>query len=179
MKTKVRIKMLTTVLVALFTSVLVFGQDAPQLTDPEIAHVAVVANQIDIDYAKLAMKQSKSADVREFASTMIADHNAVIEQAVALVTKLGVEPKDNKVSQSLLKQADEITKMLKAIKGKAFDKAYIDNEVAYHKAVIGAVKTLLIPQSQNAELKALLETVVPILETHLHHAEMAQSKITK
>lgn len=59
--------------------------------------------------------------------------------------------------------------------GKAFNKAYIDNEIAYHKAVIAAVEGLLIPQAQNSELKALLEKVVPTLKAHLGHAEMVQS----
>ncbi len=179
MKTNFVIKTIAIQVIALFTTVCGFAQEAPQLTDAEIASVAVVANQIDIDYAKIAIERSKNADVREFANTMIADHNAIIEMAVALVTKLGVTPKDNAVSQSLLKQSVETTKTLKAANGKAFDKAYVDNEVAYHKAVIGAVKTVLIPQSQNAELKALLETALPILETHLGHAEMAQSKMSK
>ena len=179
MKTNFVIKALALQFIALFTCALGFAQEAPQLSDAEIASVAVVANQIDIDYAKIAIDRSKNADVREFANTMIADHNAIIEMAVALVTKLGVTPKDNAVSQSLLEQSAETTKTLKAAKGKAFDKAYVDNEVAYHKAVIGAVKTVLIPQSQNAELKALLETALPILETHLGHAEMAQMKISK
>lgn len=179
MKKNFIIKTLAIQVIALFTYVGGFAQDAPQLNDAEIAKVAVVANQIDIDYAKLAIDRSENPDVREFANTMIADHNAIIEQAVALVTKLGVVPMENDVSKSLLKQEADTTKNLKATKGKAFDKAYIDNEVAYHKAVIGAVKDVLIPQSQNAELKALLETALPILETHLAHAKMAQSKILK
>ncbi|WP_026452296.1 DUF4142 domain-containing protein [Aequorivita capsosiphonis] len=179
MKTNFIIKSFAIQMIALFTCVCGFAQEAPQLTDAEIASVAVVANKIDVNYAKLAMDRSKNPEVREFANTMIADHNAIIDQAVALVTKLGVVPKDNAMSQSLQKQADETTIKLKAAKGKAFDKAYIDNEVAYHKAVIGAVKTVLIPQSQNAELKALLKTALPILETHLGHAEMAQNKILK
>ena len=62
---------------------------------------------------------------------------------------------------------------------KAFDKAYIDNEVAYHKAVIDAVEGLLIPQSQNAELKKLLQDVVPALKAHLAHAEMVQKMFAK
>ncbi|AFL82409.1 putative outer membrane protein [Aequorivita sublithincola DSM 14238] len=179
MKTKFFIRSLATAILTVFISVCGFAQDTPQLNDAEIASVAVVANQIDIDYANLAVATSKNPAVREFANTMINDHKAIIDQAVALVTKLGVTPQDNAVSKSLMQQAKETTKTLKAAKGKAFDEAYINNEVAYHKAVIGAVKTLLIPQSQNAELKALLETALPILETHLHHAEMAQSKILK
>ncbi len=179
MRTNFVIKTFAIQAIAIITCVNGFAQEAPQLNDAEIASVAVVANQIDVDYAQLAIERSKNPDVREFANTMMTDHKAIINQAVALVTKLGVVPQDNSVSQSLMQQSVETTKNLKTTKGKAFDKAYIDNEVAYHQAVIDAVKGVLIPQSQNAELKALLETALPILETHLAHAKMAQSNISK
>lgn len=154
-----------------------FAQDAPKLSDAEIASIAVTANQIDIDYANIALKRSKDTKVLEFAKAMIADHQAVIDMAVALVTKLKVTPKDNAVSKQYSTNAKETMKMLNSKSGKAFNKAYVDNEVTYHKAVIAAVKTVLIPQSQNAELKALLQKALPILETHLHHAEMVQSQM--
>jgi putative membrane protein len=150
------------------------AQTSPELTDPEIASVAVTANQIDIDYAKIAQKKSKNADVLKFAKTMSDDHAAVINQAVALVNKLHVTPKDNDVSKKLLSDAEKTKKILKTKSGKTFDRAYIDNEVAYHKAVISAVEGLLIPQSKNAELRKLLEDVVPALKVHLAHAEMVQ-----
>jgi putative membrane protein len=73
--------------------------------------------------------------------------------------------------------ASKTRKMLNAKSAKDFDKAYINNEVAYHKAVISAVETVLIPQAQNAELKALLQQVVPTLKTHLAHAEMVQANL--
>ncbi|EMQ95489.1 hypothetical protein D778_02583 [Xanthomarina gelatinilytica] len=154
-----------------------FGQEAPKLIDTEIASVAVVANQIDIDYAQVALKRSKNKDILDFANRMIEDHNAVIQQAVALVEKLGVNPKDNAVSQSLLKQSEETLETLKEVDEHDFDKTYIDNEVAYHKAVIDAVNGLLIPEANNTELKGLLEAVVPALEAHLEHAKMTQAKI--
>lgn len=160
-------------------SSLMIAQDTPQLTDPEIASVAVVANQIDIDYGKVAIKRSKNKEVTDFANRMIEDHSAVIKQAVALVTKLGVTPKDNAVSQSLMTQSKETLKKLNSVSKMDFDKTYIDNEVDYHEAVIGAVKNVLIPQAQNSELKDLLEAVLPALEAHLGHAKMAQSKISK
>ena len=146
----------------------------PKLIDAEVASVAVTANQIDINYAAIAKEKSKNADVIKFAQTMSNDHKAVIAQAVALVTKLKVTPKDNAVSQSLNAGADKEKAVLRTKSGKDFDKAYIDNEVAYHKAVIGAVETVLIPNAQNAELKALLEKVVPALKAHLEHAEMVK-----
>lgn len=150
---------------------------AQKLTDPEIAHVAVTANKIDIGYAEVAQKKSKNQDVLKFAQTMASDHKAVIDQAVALVTKLKVTPKDNSVSQKLMADADKTKKMLESKSGAAFDKAYIDNEVAYHKAVIAAVENLLIAQAQNAELKGLLQKVDPTLKAHLAHAEMVQSNL--
>jgi putative membrane protein len=158
---------------ALFTNV--SAQESPKLSDPEIASVAVVANQIDIGYAEIAKKKSKDADVLKFAETMANDHKAIIGQAVALVTKLGVTPKDNAVSKKLLADAATTKKMLNSKSGRAFNKAYIDNEVAYHKAVISTVEGLLIPQARNQELKDLLQKVVPTLKTHLAHAEMVQS----
>jgi putative membrane protein len=153
---------------------LAFAQKAPKLTDPEIASVAVTANQIDINYAQLAKEKSKNASILEFANTMANDHKAVIDKAVALVTKLKVTPKDNAVSQKLNADAEKTKKELRTKTSIAFDKAYIDNEVAYHKAVIAAVDGLLIPQAQNKELKALLESVSPVLKAHLAHAEMVQ-----
>ena len=155
----------------------VFAQVTSKLTDAEIASVAVVANQNDINFAKIALKKSKDTKVLEFAKTMIADHQSVIDMAVALVTKLKVTPKDNAVSKQYVTNAMETMKMLNSKTAKTFNKAYVDNEVEYHKAVIGAVKTVLIAQAQNAELKALLQKAVPIFETHLHHAEMVQSKM--
>lgn len=154
-----------------------FAQDSPKLSDAEIASVAVVANQNDIDFANLALKMSHDPKVLEFAKTMISDHQAVIDQAVALVTKLNVTPKDNAVSQQLVSDAKGTMKMLSSKSAKDFDKAYVDNEVAYHKAVINAVKTVLIPEAQNAELKALLVKVSPILDAHLKHAEMIQMEM--
>ncbi|MEP7279889.1 MAG: DUF4142 domain-containing protein [Bacteroidota bacterium] len=161
------------VLAALFVTEPVLAQ-SPKLSDPEIASVAVTANQLDINYASIASKKSKDAEVLKFAATMARDHQAIIDQAVALVKKLGVTPKDNAVSKKLSADAEATKKSLRAKSGHAFDKAYINNEVAYHKAVISAVESLLIPQSQNAELKQLLQNVVPALKAHLEHAEMIQ-----
>ena len=153
------------------------AQENPELSDAEVAHAAVTANQIDIDYAALAKEKSENAEILKFAETMSTDHKAVIDQAVALVQKLGVTPADNAVSKKLLADAEQTKKALRATSGDAFDKAYIDNEVAYHKAVISAVEGLLIPEAENAELKALLQNVVPALQAHLEHAEMLQSQL--
>ena len=174
-----KIKFLTTISIAFaITGILhssrALAQNGTKLTDPEIASAAVVANQNDIDFAKIAEQKSKNEEVLKFAQTMAKDHKAVIDQAVALVTKLKVTPKENAVSKKLKSDATKTQQMLRSKTKQSFDKAYIDNEVAYHKAVIGAVETVLIPQATNTELKGLLQNVVPALKAHLEHAEMVQ-----
>jgi putative membrane protein len=164
------------VAMVLVGSIHLHAQTTIKLTDPEIASVAVTANQIDVEYADIAQKKSKNADIKKFAQTMKDDHTAVIGLAVNLVKKLNVTPKDNALTKSLLDGAKETKVVLNKKAGKAFDKAYVDNEVAYHKAVIDAVAKVLIPQAKNAELKALLEKVLPTLKMHLKHAEMIQMK---
>lgn len=150
---------------------------SPDLSDAEVAHVAVTANSIDVDLAKLAQSRTKNHDVKQFATTMISDHSAVNAQASALATRLGVTPQDNAVSQSLLKGAAEARAAIEPLKGQAFDKAYIDREVGYHQAVLDALDNLLIPTTENAELKKLLTDVRPVIATHLEHAKKLQGTL--
>ncbi|MBY4611356.1 DUF4142 domain-containing protein [Rhizobium sp. 9T] len=140
-------------------------------TDPQIAHIAYTAGQIDVTAAEQALKKSKNADVIEFAKTMERDHKAVNEQALALVKKLKVTPEDNNISQSLSTQASKELTTLGALDGAAFDKAYVENEVAYHQSVNEALSTVLIPSAQNEELKSLLETGLTLFKQHQMHAE--------
>lgn len=144
---------------------------ADKPTDPQIAHIAYTAGVLDIEAAKQAIKKSKNKEVLDFAKDMERDHEAVNKQALDLVKKLKVKPEDNATSQALTKAATEERAKLAKLKGAAFDKAYVDNEVAYHKQVNGALETLLIPSASNAELKGLLETGLKIFQGHEQHAE--------
>jgi putative membrane protein len=152
-----------------------FAQDKP--TDPQIAHIAYTAGVLDIEAAKQAIAKSKNADVVAFAESMVRDHEAVNVQALDLVKKLNVTPEDNATSQALTKAAADKLAELDKLDGAAFDKAYVDNEVAYHQAVNGALETTLIPSAENAELKALLETGLKLFQGHQHHAEEVAAKL--
>src|SRR3569623_744760 len=120
-----------------------FAQGA-KLSDPQIAHIANTAGVIDV---------------------------AADKQALDLGKKLKVTPEDNDTSRALTKQAADKQKELAKLSGAAYDKAYVANEVAFHKTVDGALEKQLIPSSSNAELKSLLETGLKIFEGHLQHAE--------
>jgi putative membrane protein len=161
---------------ALATGVTAFAQGAKP-TDPQIAHIAYTAGSIDIAQANQALKMSKNKDVIAFANQMVKDHTAVNNQALALCKKLNVTPEDNDTSKSLKKASDDKMAELAKLSGADFDKAYVANEVAYHKTVNGALQTTLIPSASNTELKMLLQTGLKLFQGHQQHAEMLATKI--
>ncbi len=168
-------RLLTATAMAAVLATATFAADKP--TDPQIAHIAYTAGEIDIAAAKQALKMSKNAEVRQFAETMERDHTAVNKQALALLKKLKVKPEDNDTSKSLSSAAKAELAKLSKLHGAAFDKAYVDNEVAYHKQVNSALETLLIPSAQNGELKSLLETGLKLFKEHQTHAEHLASMV--
>jgi putative membrane protein len=145
--------------------------------DAQIAAIVVAANAVDIDAGKLAETKTQNKYVRAFAQRMAADHAGVNQQAVALVQKLHVTPEENDTSKSLTKDGAATRTRLAALSGKAFDKAYVDNEVTYHETVLGALDKTLIPNASNAELKALLVKVRPAFVAHLEHAKHIQAEL--
>ena len=160
-------------LALLFSTAAVTAQN---INDAQIASIVVTANQVDIDAGKLA-RTSANADVKKFAQLMIDDHTGVNKSASELVTRLKFTPEDNPTSQSLKSGGEKNIAHLKTLKGAAFDKAYIQHEVAYHQQVIDAIDKTLIPGVQNADLKALLVKVRPAFVAHLEHAKQLQSTV--
>ena len=152
---------------------------AQSINDAQIAHIVVTANQVDIDAGKVGRTLASNAEVKKFAEQMIADHEGVNKQAVALATKLKVTPQDNDTSKSLKAGGDKNVATLKTLKGAAFDKAYVDQEVGYHQAVLDAIDKTLIPEASNAELKALIVKVRPAIAAHLEHAKHIQATLAK
>lgn len=145
----------------------------PAVNDAQIAQIVVTANQIDIDNGNIALANSKTAGVDEFANLMVKDHTAVNAKAKALVGKLGVKPEPSDTSKSLEDAAAKEQAKLRGLKGAAFDHEYLQNEVAYHQQVLGAISDVLIPNAQNAELKQMLIDVKPAFQAHLEHAQKA------
>ena len=150
---------------------------AQQPNDAQIAAIVVTANQVDIDAGKLAESKASNAEVKAFGRQMVTDHSGVNKQATELVTKLGVKPEDNATAQSLKSGGAAHVQALSSLSGAAFDKAYVDHEVAYHQQVLDAVDKTLIPSARNAELKALLEKVRPAFVAHLEHAKQVQQSL--
>jgi putative membrane protein len=159
-----------------FVTSAVFAQ-AGAPNDAQIAGIVVAANTVDVDAGKLAKSKAKSKEIKAFAQHMITDHTGSNKQASALVKKLKVTPEESDTSKSLKDGGSANLKKLKGLKGAEFDKAYVDNEVSYHQAVLDAIDKTLIPNAKNAELKSLLEKTRPVISDHLEHARKIQTSM--
>lgn len=146
--------------------------DSPaELNDLQIAHVAYTADNIDIRYAHLALALTSDPEIRSFARTMIRDHSAVNEQALALLEKLNAQPEDNFLSQQLNANAETLIDKMSQLRGAEFDRFYAANELAYHKAVNELVEFTFLPNIDHPEVKSLFEAGLKIFKVHQGHAE--------
>jgi putative membrane protein len=151
---------------------------APGLDDPTIVAIFDAANTWDMQTSEVALKKSRSKEVRRFAAMMIHDHKAVRQLGRDLARKLGVTPTPPGKDFALYQDHVATMRTLRGAKGRAFDKAYIDHEIAYHQAVIDAVTKQLLPATKNAELRALEEKVAPNFVAHLAAAKDVQQKLS-
>jgi putative membrane protein len=147
-------------------------------SDPQIAQIVVAANQVDIESDRLALQKTENDAVRELAQQMVTDHSAFTKKAVELVTKLEVTPEATDASRGLTLRGAAILSNLEVLEGDAFDRAYVNNEVEYHKAVISLLVTQLIPSAKHPELTALLLEAKPLLDKHLQHAQQVQASFS-
>ena len=166
-------------LALLLAAVIVQAQTSPSSvpTDPQIAMIAVTADNVDIEAAKLAATKTSNPKVKDFANLMVRDHTSVNKKATNLAKKLKITPEESDTSRSLKSDGNTTLEKLRGLSGTEFDKAYIDNEVTYHEAVIKTVDDTLIPNAKNSELKALLQSGKPIFVSHLNHAKELQASL--
>jgi putative membrane protein len=140
------------------------------LDDPTIVAIFDAANSWDIETATLAEKKGTTKEIRDFAAMLVHDHTMVRQQGRDLAKKLGVQPTPPK-DFAMAKDHAEALKTLRDAKGKEFDRAFLQNEVNFHKAVIDAVTGTLLPAIQNQELKGLVTRVAPAFQAHMIAAQ--------
>jgi putative membrane protein len=144
---------------------------AGPLTDSQILGIYIQVNGFDIETALLGRAHGQSGMIRKAADRVAADHIAVRQTAYQLAEQCGIVielPTDR--DRAAVDHAKAMVKLV-ALNGTAFDRAYAEHEVAFHRAAIAAVRTALAPQSSCPVLKRHLNDVVPAFEHHLSMAE--------
>lgn len=148
------------------------------LTDPNIFYVLDAANMGDSAKGALASKKGTSAEVRDFAKMMVRDHHMLRQQGQDLAKRLAMQPTPPAGDSLPAKLDSAISKLTAAAKGRDFDKAYIDHEVAAHREVLTVV-TSAMSMTRNSEIKNLIQKAAPVIQAHLDKAEAIQKNLQK
>ncbi len=148
----------------------------PRLDDAAIVGIFDIANTADIETGRLAMERGQSKDVRDFGRMLVDAHTAVRQNGRELAKKLSVTPTTAAAADMQKGHAAAMAK-LSALRGAEFDRAFLDHEIAFHAAVIDAVKTTLLPAIRNAEVKDLVTKVAPAFEAHRLGAENLRKQL--
>lgn len=157
----------------------VFAADV-KLTDEEIVKIVETANNAEIRSGEIAKSKSKDDGVKGFAKDMIKVHQDNNKEGKQMAKANKIKPKESDTSRLLKKQSDEKIVELKKMKhGKEFEKAYVDSQVDMHRQVLASIDNELLPNAQNADLKAMLEKTRPVVEEHLKHAEQMQQTLSQ
>lgn len=149
---------------------------AAKLDDPTIVAIFEAANTWDIETGALAAKKGTTKEIRDFGKMLMRDHKQVRQLGRDLAKKLHVTPTPPGKDFALYQNHVAALKTLNAATGKAFDRAFLEHEVAYHKAVIDAINSQLLPATQNAELKDLETKVAPAFQAHMQAAQALLDK---
>jgi putative membrane protein len=148
----------------------------PTLTDVNIVALLDEANAGDSAMGKLAAAKGTSAAVKDFGRQMERDHHTLRVEGQTLAKKENLAPQapaNDTMATAASKMHDNLDAMPK---GKDWDRAYIDNEVAVHQSVLNLLQTAG-NAAQDTSLKALIIKVQPLVQGHLTKAQDIQSKL--
>jgi putative membrane protein len=158
------------------TSAMASSTTSGTWTDENIFALLDEANIADSAAGAIAATKGTSATVRDFGRQMMRDHHALRAQGEALAKKLKVTPTPPAGDNSIADSQRSLDNLNSTAKGKDFDKAYIDHEVEYHKAVLETA-TKAMGQAQSTELKNLIQKAAPAIQRHLDKAESIQKNL--
>lgn len=155
----------------------VLAKTEKPLSDAEVLGVVLAANDGEVQMAEQAMKKAKSKDVKDFASMMKTHHGQGVTKTKSVATKTKLTTADSDLSTFLKNDTDKTIKDLKDKEGKDFDRAYIDAQLAAHKAVLAAIDNRLVPSAQSADVKSLVTETKKTVTDHIAKAEEIQKKL--
>jgi putative membrane protein len=154
-----------------------FANAATPMSDAEVLGLLGTANDGEINMAQVAVSKAQNTDVKAFAARMVADHTANNVKLKAVEVKSSIARVESDQSKELKKNMDQMVDTLKKTPDASFDKTYIDGQVAGHQQLLMALDQTLIPNAQNADVKAYLQDTRTAVEEHLKAAQDLQSKI--
>lgn len=148
-----------------------------KLTDAQVLGLIGTANDAEIAAGQVATTKGQNTAVKTYAAKMVAEHTAANVKLKALEVKSKINREESDTSKELKKNSDAMVDNLKNAKDADFDKAYIDGQVKMHQDLLNALDQNIIPNAQNADVKAFLQDVRAAVEAHLKEAQKIQTDL--
>ena len=145
--------------------------------DDHLVAIMLSTDNVDLSFARMGYSRASAREVKAFAQRMINDHSQAVALVNEIVSRHDISPKDNLMSRNLRDEATTQRELLRPLTGRAFDSAYVANEVAYHRHLLTIIDDVLLPRLEEGELRQQLVTMRPVLSAHLAHAEQLQATL--
>lgn len=151
--------------------------EVPAIADDAILSVVLDANAIDVEMAERARVRAQDTEVRRFAETMIADHNAVNEELRRVAEQTDLTPVAHEISRELRDSVRAAASALDTLSYAPFDRAYMDHEIEHHRMLLELIDRRLAPVAQDTQLKTLLANIRPMIEAHFQRARQIRATL--
>ena len=142
-------------------------QSAAKVSSADKAFVdkAASGGMAEIEMSKLAQQKASNDQVKQFGTHMVDDHTHAADELKQVATSKGLTLPSDIDAQHKSKMA-----RLEKLSGAQFDRAYMDDMVADHKAVV-AEFAKQAKSGSDADLKSFASKTLPTLQEHLTMAE--------
>ncbi|WP_316736502.1 DUF4142 domain-containing protein [Pedobacter aquatilis] len=139
--------------------------------DSKFATTAAVGGMAEVDLGKMALEKSSNAQVKEFATMMVADHGKGNTELMSIAAM-------KNITLPTTVDADHQTKMddLSKKTGAEFDKAYVNAMVDGHKSTLDLMEKEA-KDGEDADLKAFAAKTAPVVKAHLDKIEMIKKSM--
>jgi putative membrane protein len=133
--------------------------------DMTFAREAAQSGKAEVAAGELALAKAASKETRQFAHTLISDHEMANQELMRIAQKQHMQ-----LPQQPSPVDEQELQTLKGLNGTAFDKAFGSNEVKDHQLAIARFEREA-QQGQDPALRGFAESNLSVLRKHLEVAK--------
>ena len=148
-----------------------------RVSQANVVAIVLAANNTDISYARLVPARTSNPEVRAFAQRMLTDHTLLNARIMDIAARDLIIVEDNQTSLDFRDHSAGRRDIMRELTGAKFDSTYIANEILYHRELLDAISSVLIPNTRSAELRDFVTNLRPAVSAHLAHAEQIRATL--
>lgn len=133
--------------------------------DRSFIEKAAIGGMTEVDASKVAQSKATNPAVKDFAAQMVKDHTKANSELMSAATAKGVTPPAT-LDKAHQKEVDKMSNL----SGADFDKAYMKQMVADHKATVELFEKQA-KSGKDADLQGWAGKTLPTLQEHLKMAQ--------